>query len=154
MGLTKCSLPGNCYISFLESYFRSTLGCTDSRVYSLPELSRPDEEKMFFLVGRDEDVVLVLALLPGPIFEGRHTVTIFTIVVPLSLVLETIRALADAKATSLVILPLAHVGLCHVGIQQLILQQEESIEDKEPIYNFISLTLACSQSLKDVRMQL
>ena len=64
---------------------------------------------MFLLVGRDEDVVLVLALLPRPIFEGRHTITIFTIVVPLSLVLETIRALADAKATSLVILPLALV---------------------------------------------
>ena len=128
MGLTKCSLPGNCYISFLESYFRSTLGRTDSRVYSLPELGRPDEEKVFLLVGRDEDVVLVLALLPGPVLEGGDAVTIFTIVVPLSFILETIGALADAKAAPLVVLPLAHVGLRHVGVQQLILQDGDAQE--------------------------
>jgi len=88
------------------------------RVYSLSQLGGSDEEFALFR-GGDEDVVLVFALLLGAVLEGGDTVAGLFVVEPLSLVLESVAAIADAESRPLVVLPLAHVDLRHVGLQNL-----------------------------------
>ena len=47
---------------------------------------------------------------------------VLSIVVPLTLVLEAVGSLADAEAAAFVVLPLAHVGFGHAGVQLLVLK--------------------------------
>ena len=54
------------------------MGRADGGIDALPELGRADEEEVFLLVAGDENVVLVLALLPGPVLEGGHSVAILS----------------------------------------------------------------------------
>ena len=84
---------------------------------------------MFLFVGGDQDVVLVFALLPGAVLEGGDPVSIFPIVEPLPLVLQPVRPLADPEPAALVVLPLPHVGLGHVGVQHLVLGEEYGVRD-------------------------
>ena len=80
---------------------------------------------MPLLVGGDKHVVLVFPLLLGSVAEGGDAVAVLAVVVPLALVLEAVRAFADAEAGALVVLPLAHVGLRHAGVQLFILRERE-----------------------------
>ena len=50
----------------------------------------PNKKKMLLFVGRDEDVVLVLALLPGAVLERGHAVAVLLVIVPLALVLQAV----------------------------------------------------------------
>lgn len=58
-----------------------------------------------------------------PIYlERGDAVAILLIVVPLAFILESIGSLRHTKTRSLVVLPLACVGLHHVGVQLLVLR--------------------------------
>ena len=46
---------------------------------------------MLLLVGGDQDVVLVLPLLPRPVLEGGDPVAVLPVVEPLPLVLQPVR---------------------------------------------------------------
>ena len=80
---------------------------------------------MLLLVAGDENVVLILSLLPGPVLEGGDAVAVLSVVEPLSLVLEPVRALANAEPAALVVLPLSHVRLGHVGVQHFVLGKQK-----------------------------
>lgn len=54
--------------------------------------------------------------------ERGDAITVLLVVVPLALVLESISSLGHTKTRSLVVLPLARVGLHHVGVQLLVLR--------------------------------
>ena len=123
--LIGLSIPGDGDVSFLERDLGGALRCAHSGINALAELGRPDEEEVLLLVAGDEDVVLVLALLPRPVLERGHAVAVLAVVEPLPFVLETVAALADAEPAALVVLPLAHVGLCHVSIKHLILKKKK-----------------------------
>ena len=122
--------PGYCDVSLLQRDLAGPVCGVERGVDPLPELGRSDEEEVPLLVGRDEDVVLVLALLLAAVPEGGDAVAVLAVVVPLALVLEAVGPLADAEARPLVVLPLAHVRLGHVGVEVLILE-----EKKETCFN-------------------
>ena len=64
--------------------------------------------------------MLTYTHIPG--IERRYylkscdTISVLPVVIPLSLVLETVGPLADAETTPLVVLPLTQVGLGHVSV--------------------------------------
>ncbi len=68
--------PGNGNVGLLQSNLGGALGGRYSGFDPLAELGGADEEEMLLLVGRDEDVVLVLPLLSRPVLGG--TVHIFS----------------------------------------------------------------------------
>ena len=116
-------LPGNGNVCLLDCDLGRPVCRVERRVHPLAELGRADEEEVPLLVAGDEHVVLVLALLDGAVGLGGDAVAVLAVVVPLSLVLEAVGALAHAEAAPLVHLPLAHVRLRHVVVQLLILKQ-------------------------------
>ena len=77
---------------------------------------------MFLLVARDENIVFIFPLFSGPVLEHSDSVAVLPVVEPLSLVLEAVGSFAGAEPTSLVVLPLAHVGLRYAGVKQLVLE--------------------------------
>jgi hypothetical protein len=52
-------------------------------------------------------------------------IAVLFVVEPLAFVSEAVRAFADTETGAFVVLPLAHVGLGHAGIQMLILTHEK-----------------------------
>ena len=75
---------------------------------------------MALLVAGDQNIVLVFALFTDPAMRG-DAVAVLPVVVPLALVLETVRPLRDPEPAAFIVLPLTHVGLRHAGIQLLVL---------------------------------
>lgn len=59
--------------------------------------------------------------------KSGNTIAILLVVVPLALVLESIRSFRDAKARPLVVLPLAHVVLHNTGVQLFVLRVREAL---------------------------
>ena len=121
-------LPGNGNVGLLKRDLGGPLRGVERGVDALAELCGADEEEVPPLAARDEDVVLVLALLLEAVAEGGDAVAVLAVVVPLALVAEAVRALADAEAGALVVLPLAHVRLRHVRVQLLVLERERVCE--------------------------
>ena len=57
----------------------------------------------------------------------RHAVAVLLVVVPLALVAQAVRALADAEARPLVVLPLARIRLRHVRVVDVVLADEAQV---------------------------
>ena len=75
---------------------------------------------MAFLVTGHQNVVLVFAFLSTSTMR-RHSIAVFSVVVPFAFVLEAIGPFGNTKTTTFIIFPLAHIRLRHAGVQLLIL---------------------------------
>ncbi len=67
------------------------------------------------------DFRFLYKLLPVYLPVGGDTIAVLPVVVPLPLVFEAVAPFANAEAAPLVVLPLSHVGLGHVGVKLLVL---------------------------------
>ncbi len=78
---------------------------------------------------------------------GGDAVSVLPVVEPLSLVLQTVRPLADAEAGPLVVLPLAHVGLGHARVQLVVLIKRKREMSQLGFEGFFGVEIPKHQSL-------